>query len=119
MSRRIERLNDQLREEISDLLRRQVKDPRVAVFITITRVETSPDISRAKVFVSIMGTEEEKEGALRGLHAASAFIRHELGQRLSLRRAPELSFRQDDSIEQGARVLDLLDQVSEQEKGSP
>ncbi|MGD0765254.1 MAG: 30S ribosome-binding factor RbfA [Dehalococcoidia bacterium] len=119
MSRRIERLNDQFQEEISDLLRRQVKDPRVAVFMTITRVETSPDISHAKVYVSIMGTDEEREGALRGLHAASSFIRHELGRRLSLRRAPELSFRQDDSMEQGALVLDLLDQVSEQEAGSP
>jgi ribosome-binding factor A len=118
MSRRIERLNDQLQEEISDLLRRQVKDPRVAVFLTVTRVETSADISHARVYVSIMGTAEEKEAALRGLEAASSFIRHELGHRLSLRRAPELSFRHDDSLEQGAHVLDLLDEVSGHEKGS-
>jgi ribosome-binding factor A len=119
MSRRIERLNEQLREEISDLLLRQVKDPRLGVFITVTQVSVSPDLSQAKVYVSVMGSAEEKQGALKGLDAASAFIRHELGQRLSLRRIPRLVFRHDDSIEQGAHVLDLLDEVGEQEKSGP
>ena len=114
-SRRIARLNDAFREEISDLLRRQVKDPRLAVFITITRVEISADISHAKVFVSVMGSEEDREGALRGLEAASSFLRWQIGHRLSLRRTPELSFRRGDSMEQGAHVLELLDEVSEQE----
>ena len=117
-SRRIARLNDAFREEISDLLRRQVKDPRLAVFITITRVEISADISHAKVFVSVMGSEEDREGALRGLEAASHFLRNQLGHRLALRRMPELSFRRDDSMERGAHVLELLDEVSEQEKPS-
>jgi len=117
-SRRIARLNDAFREEISDLLRRQVKDPRLAVFITITRVETSADISHARVFVSVMGSEEDRETALRGLEAASSFLRREIGHRLSLRRMPELSFRRDDSMEQGAHVLDLLDEVAGQENSS-
>ena len=119
MSRRIERLNEQFREEISDLLRRQVKDPRLGVFITVTQVSVSPDLSHAKVYVSVMGSAEEKQGALRGLDAASAFIRHELGERLSMRRTPRLTFRYDDSVEQGAHVLDLLDEVGEQENGGP
>jgi ribosome-binding factor A len=114
-SRRIARLNDAFREEISDLLRRQAKDPRLAFFITITRVEISADISHAKVFVSVMGSEEDRETALRGLEAASSFLRRQIGHRLSLRRSPELSFRRDDSMEQGAHVLELLDEVSEQE----
>lgn len=118
MSRRIARLNDAFREEISDLLRRQVKDPRLAVFITITRVETSADISHAKVYVSVMGSEEDRDAALRGLEAASPFLRRQMGHRLSLRRMPELSFRRDDSMEQGAHVLELLDEVSEQETPS-
>lgn len=118
MSRRIARLNDAFRDEISDLLRRQAKDPRLAGFITITRVEVSADLSHAKVFVSVMGTEEEHEQALRGLDAASHFLRRELGRRLALRRTPELSFRRDDSMEQGAHVLELLDEVTEQEKPS-
>ncbi len=119
MSRRTERLNEQFREEISDLLRRQVKDPRLGVFITVTQVSVSPDLSHARVFVSVMGSAEEKQGALQGLDAAAAYIRHELGQRLSLRRTPRLSFRHDDSMEQGAHVLDLLDEVGEQEKSGP
>jgi ribosome-binding factor A len=119
MSRRTERLNEQFREEISDLLRRQVKDPRLGVFITVTQVSVSPDLSHARVYVSVMGSAEEKQGALQGLDAAAAFIRHELGQRLSLRRTPRLSFRHDDSIEQGAHVLDLLDEVGERGKSGP
>ena len=110
-SRRIARLNDAFREEISDLLRRQIKDPRLSVFITVTHVEISADISHAKVYVSVMGTEEERQSALEGLQAASSFLRREISHRLSLRRTPELSFRRDDSMEQGARVLDLLDEV--------
>ena len=115
MTRRIERLNEIFREEISDLLRRQVKDPRLSVFITVTRVDISPDLSHARVYVSVMGSDEEKQGALRGLDAAAAFIRHELRGRLDMRRIPLLTFRQDDSMEQGAHVLDLLDEVGEQE----
>lgn len=119
MSRRTERLNEQFREEISDLLLRQVKDPRLGVFITVTQVSVSPDLSHARVFVSVMGSAEEKQGALQGLDAAAAFIRHEMRQRLSLRRTPRLSFRHDDSMEQGAHILDLLDEVGEQEKSGP
>jgi len=114
-SRRIARLNDAFREEISDLLRRQVKDPRLAVFITITRVEISADLSHAKVHVSVMGSDDDREKALRGLEAAASFLRREIGHRLSLRRIPALSFRRDDSLERGAHVLELLDEVSEQE----
>ena len=117
-SRRIARLNDAFREEISDVLRRQIKDPRLAVFITVTRVETSADISHAKVYVSVMGSEEDREGALRGLEAASSFLRREIGHRLRLRRMPEFSFRRDDSMEQGAHVLELLDEVEQESSSS-
>jgi len=117
-SRRIARLNDAFREEISDLLRRQVKDPRLAVFITVTRVEISADISHAKVYVSVMGSEEDRKGALQGLEAASSFLRREIGHRLALRRTPELRFRRDDSMEQGAHVLELLDEVEQESSPS-
>lgn len=117
-SRRIARLNDAFREEISDLLRRQIKDPRMAVFITITRVEISADISHAKVYVSVMGTDEERQSALEGLAAASSFLRREIGRRLALRRTPELRFRRDDSLEQGAHVLELLDEVEQEDSSS-
>ena len=115
MSRRLERLNHLIREEISELLQRQVKDPRLSGFITVTRVSTSSDLSHAKVFISIMGDEREKREALEALANASGFLRRELGPRLTLRYIPELSFHRDDSIEQGAHVLELISQVSSPE----
>ena len=108
MSRRTEKLNGLIREEISELLRRQAKDPRLDCFLTVTRVDASPDLRQAKVFISIMGTEEEKTNAMTGLASASGFFHRELVKRLSLRRTPELSFHRDDSIEKAAHVLDLM-----------
>lgn len=111
MTRRTERINDLLRDEISDLLRRGVKDPRVAGLVTITDVDVSPDLRRAKVFVSVMGTDEEKTSTLRALRAAAHFVRRELRKRLTIRRTPELDFLRDDSLERGAHILELLEDV--------
>ena len=115
MSRRIERVNHLIREEISQLLQREVKDPRLSGFITVTQVSTSPDLSHAKVFISVMGEDKEKEEALLALANASGFFRRELSARLRLRRSPALSFHYDDSISQGAQVLQLISQVATQE----
>lgn len=112
MQRRIRRVNGLLRAEISELLKRQVKDPRLGVFVTITEVVSSPDLRHAKVFVSILGSQHERKEALRGLAAASGFLRRQLGERLVLRRIPELSFLEDASMEQGAHLLDLIRQVT-------
>ena len=114
MTRRLQRLNGLFREELSDLLLRQVKDPRLAQFVSITRVAISPDLSHARVFVSVMGSEEEKASTLEGLTAAANYLRRQLNNRVSLRRMPELSFRRDESMEKGAHVLDLLNQISEE-----
>jgi ribosome-binding factor A len=111
MTRRTQRINDLLREELSDLLRRQVKDPRLGGLITVTEVEVSPDLRHARVFVSVLGSEEEREDAFHGLEAARPFLRRELGKRLSIRRTPDLSFRRDDSLERGARLLALIDEA--------
>jgi len=86
-------------------------------FVTVTRVSTSPDLSHAKVFISVMGDEGEKKEALEALVKASGFIRRELHPRLTLRRIPELSFHRDDSIEQGAHILELISQVVDHEDG--
>ncbi len=112
MSRRIERVNNLIRQEISELLQRQVKDPRLGGFVTVTQVSTSPDLRHAKIFISIIGTEEEKEEALEAFAVASGFLRKELGARLRLRRSPELSFHYDDSIDQGTHVLQLISQIA-------
>jgi len=113
MTRRTERINNLIRQEISDLLRRQIKDPRLSRFISVTKVVTSPDLRYAKVLVSVFSDEVQKKEVLQGFRAASGFFRRELAQRLTLRRIPELSFHTDDSIEQGTKVLKLINELTE------
>jgi len=112
MAYRIERVNSLIRQEISELLRRQVKDPRLDNLVAVTDVSTSPDLRYAKIFVSRIGSEEEKQEILSVLAAASGFFRNELAKRLRLRHIPELSFQWDDSIERGDYLLKLIDEVN-------
>ncbi len=115
MAHRIERVNSLIRQEISDLLQRQVKDPRLGNFIAVTEVFTSPDLKYAKVFVSHIGSEEEKQKTLSVLASAASFFRRELGRRMKLRYTPELIFQWDDSIERGDRLLQLIDRLPQSE----
>jgi len=112
MNRRLQRLSGLFQEELSGLLLREVNDPRLARLVSITGVVITPDLRHARVYVSVMGTEEEKLSALAGLAAAAPFLRRELNNRVAVRRIPELSFQRDDSLEQGARVSDLLKQLA-------
>ena len=112
MAHRIERVNNLIRREISELIQRQVKDPRLDAFVTITEVVTSPDLKYAKVFVSCINGKQEEQKILSVLTAASGFLRSELAKNLKLRRIPELSFHWDDSIEHGDRILRLIDQAN-------
>jgi len=114
---RKERVEELLRREISDIIRREVKDPRIG-FVTVTDAEVSGDLSYAKVFVSVLGTEEQQEATLKGLNSATRFIRGEFGQRIKMRQVPEISFRFDKSIQHGARIHELLEQVKQQESGA-
>jgi len=111
-TRRIARINELIREEISKLLLREIRDPRLKGLISVTEVDTSLDLRHAKVFVSVMGSEEEKRQTEEGLAAASGFLRRGLSGRLSLRYIPELSFHMDDSIERGNRLLELIKEVA-------
>ena len=101
MSRRLQRLNVLLREEVSELIRRELRDPRLAEFVTLTRVSTSPDLQTATVYVSVMGDEEEKANTMRALTRAAPFIRRQLIRRLSIRRTPDLTFMLDESHGEG------------------
>ena len=112
MTRRAERVSSLIRQEVSELLQEQVNDPRLRGFISVTKVSTSPDLKQAKVFVSILGNQTNKNEMLQGFKSASGFFRRELSRRLLLRSIPELSFQFDDSIEHGAKILQLIDQVS-------
>ena len=115
MSRRTERVNDLIRDELSDLLLREVRDPRLGGLISLTRVEVTPDLYNARVYVSIMGEPDEQAIAMRVLNAAASFFHRELKQRLQIRRVPFLVFRLDTSIAEGAAVLAHMDQVKHEE----
>ncbi len=112
MAHRIERVNSLIRQEISQLLQRQVKDPRLSNIIAITEVSTSSDLKYAKIFVSCIANKEERQETLDALTSASGFFHNELFRRLKLRHTPELVFQWDDSIEQGDRLQQLIDRVT-------
>jgi ribosome-binding factor A len=118
VGRRVDRLNTLLQEEISALLR-QVKDPRLAGLVTVTRVEVSADLAHARVFVSVLGTPQQKESTQQALTSAAGFLRRELGHRLTLRRVPALHFQVDTALEEAGRVLDLLHRLDTQPGESP
>jgi ribosome-binding factor A len=108
---RQDQLSEVIARELSDLIRTRMKDPRIG-FASITDVQVSADLRHAKVFVSVMGDEQEQHDTIAALNHAGGFLRHELAQRLTVRHTPEILFRLDESIERGARVLDLINQVS-------
>ena len=108
--RRTARLNEQLRQEIALLIRDEVRDPRVGL-TTITAVETSPELDHARVYMTAMGEDAEKEEALSGLRSAAPFIRGQLGRRLHMRRIPELHFEIDRKLENALRIESLLRQA--------
>ena len=117
MSRRIDRVNELLRLEISQVLARQIKDPRLAGVITITEVRTSSDLRNALVLLSVMGDEEAKQSALAGIQSAAKFLRRELRGRLTLRYTPFLSFALDDSLEDADRLIGIMNQIQADQRG--
>ncbi len=107
------RVGDQMKQEIADILMRKIKDPRIG-FVTVTDVELSDDLKNAKVFVSIYGGD--KQETLKGLKSASAFIRSELGRRMTMRSVPEILFRFDDTVEKGAHIMELLHEIEKHDR---
>ena len=115
-SNRIGRINEEIQRELADQLRR-LKDPRVSQvgMVSITRVDTTSDLRYARVYVSVLNKDLEKD-ALKGLKSAAGFLRRELGRALQLRYTPELQFIADDSIQHGAHILEILRQVERQDE---
>ena len=113
MSQRTDRLDSQIRQELMQLLQREMKDPRIG-FATVTRVETARDLGSAKVWVSVLGTPDEQQAALKALTDAAPWLRRQLGSRLTIRHLPQLVIRHDDSIEAGDRVLRLLNEIADE-----
>jgi ribosome-binding factor A len=110
--KRLDRVNQLIKEEISTLLQRELKDPRLG-FVTVTHVETSKDLRVAKVFVSVLGDERQWAASLAALASARGFVHNWLRQHLDLRVTPEVDFRADHSMEHAARIQSLLKNVQD------
>jgi ribosome-binding factor A len=116
--RRIARVNEQLKRAISEIVMGEVNDPRVGP-LTVTRVVAAPDLTLARVFVQLTGDEAEREATLTGLKAATPFIRTTLGQRVPMRRVPELRFEPDRNLEHALRIEQLLGETARSERREP
>ena len=114
-SNRIGRINEEIQRELSSLIP-TVKDPRVTGMISVTAVETTPDLKYAKIHISVLDKSNEAQ-VLKGLKSASGYLRRELGRALSLRYTPELLFQEDDSIDKGTHILKLLNDIERKETG--
>lgn len=112
---RAARVGEEMREILARLLRDEVKDPRIG-FASIVKVEVSNDISHAKIYISVLGNDQQKKDSLKGLSSATGFLRSEVARRLQLRYTPELHFVLDDSIAHGQRIAQLLVEVQKEQK---
>jgi ribosome-binding factor A len=106
------RINGEVKRELSTLISREIKDPRINPMTSVVSVEVSPDLKTAKVFISVLGDQDSKESTLRGLRSAASFIRGQLARTLNLRNTPELTFILDNSIEYGVHMSKLIDEVN-------
>jgi ribosome-binding factor A len=115
MSRRTQRLSEEIREEVARIIP-TLKDPRVG-FVTVTRTEMTPDLRTVRVHVGVLGDAAQRAKTLQGLSQAAGFVRRELGRRLSIRHTPEVSFHYDEGLDATDRVARLLDEVRKGESG--
>ena len=114
--RRIDRIEEQLRIEMSEIIEREIQDPRIGL-ATVTRVKVSPDLRHARVFITVLGDAAQRKKSLEGLRSAASYARRSLGKRLHhLRRIPELTFDYDEGLEKGMRIEELLEQIKHDEE---
>ncbi len=111
---RMTRVNDEIAKEMAQIVRGELKDPRIGVMTSVIRVETTQDLKYCKVFISVLGNDEEKANVMKGLKNAAGFIRHLLAERINLRVTPELIFKLDDSVEYSIKMSKLIDEISSQ-----
>jgi ribosome-binding factor A len=109
---RISRINDEILKELSQIIRGELKDPRIGSMTSVVRVETTPDLKYCKVYVSVLGNDEEKDNVMKGLKNASGFIRRQIAQRINLRFTPEFTFKLDESAEYAIHMEQLISQIS-------
>ncbi len=111
---RVNRVGEQMKKEISDIIQNELKDPRVG-FVTITEVDVTGDLQIAKVFVSVLGSEEQKQESLKALRKAAGFVRSEVGKRIRLRLTPEIVFQLDTSLDYSTRIQEVLRDIRTEE----
>jgi len=111
-NKRAIRVGELLKKEISQIILREMKDPRIA-FVSVTDVDVSGDLRHAKVFISVYGSEQEKEETMAGLEQAKGYIRKLVGERIKIYHIPEIIFRYDDSIEQGVHISEIINELKE------
>ncbi len=111
MSRRTDRINEQLREEISTVIARQIKDPRLNSVISIIRVESSSDLRSARVYISVLGNDKQRKEALEGLQSAASFLRREIRDRINMKHTPFMTYLLDDSLQEADHLLRLMNEV--------
>lgn len=113
---RMSRINDEIFKEVSQIIRGEIKDPRVGAMTSVVRVDTTQDLKYCKVYVSVYGDAVQKESVMKGLKNASGFIRHLIAERVNLRLTPELIFKLDESAEYAVRMNQLMDEISKERK---
>jgi len=118
VSRRTERLAEEIREEVALLIAGELKDPRIG-FVTVTRVEVTPDLRTARIYVGVLGTEKQRTTSLAGLRQGAGFLRRALGRTLRLRHTPELVFQYDEGLEASDRVAKLLAEIGSSPTAAP
>ncbi|GFN36453.1 30S ribosome-binding factor RbfA [Tepidimicrobium xylanilyticum] len=114
--KRLNRISEEIKKVVSELISREIKDPRVNPMTSIVDVKVTNDLSYANIYVSVLGDKEAKNDTITGLNNAKGFIRKEMGRRIDLRHVPEINFHLDESIEQGLYISKLIDEVSKENR---
>lgn len=109
---RMIRINDEIKREVSEIIRSELKDPRVGVITSVLKVDTSNDLKYCKIYISVLGDDEKKKEVMEGLKNASGFIRKQIAQRINLRNTPELKFLLDDSLEYSIKISKIIDDIN-------
>ena len=109
------RINDEIKKELSEILRSELKDPRVSAMVSVIKVETTTDLKYCKVAISVLGSDDDKKSVMQGVKSASGFIRKLVAERINLRSTPEFMFVLDDSIEYSAKINQILSGLDKQD----
>ncbi|MDD4504652.1 MAG: 30S ribosome-binding factor RbfA [Clostridiaceae bacterium] len=114
---RIDRISEEVKKVVSEIIRNDLNDPRISTLCSVVSAEVTSDLRYAKVYISVLGNDEEKKSTMKGLNSAAGFIRRELGKNIELRYSPEVNFELDNSIEHGAYINKLLKEVKKKDGG--